>query len=120
MKTIVRLSLLAAVALAAGCSKSICDRSFELTDAVTAKVGACPDARTALSLSSTEPTEAEMNACDEQVKGCTARDEEKLNEGFDCIEALAPCEQGQDDAFTKAYFDCFQKAGTVSDACLGK
>lgn len=96
------------------CGASICERFENSGDKFEDKFSACSSGEG----TTTTTTEFNRAQCDENLSNCTAQDEEKLNNYFDCIEKLDACVAGQEEAFTSAFIACAANVGQLSTPCL--
>jgi hypothetical protein len=111
MKKIVSMLAVFALAGLTGCGGNVCSRSKDSAKNMAEKVKAC----TTIASHFTEPSEASIKQCEDNVSKCTADDTKKLNEFFDCVDKIGNCEAGKETEWTQKFQDC--NFPTVSTEC---
>lgn len=60
----------------------------------------------------------DLEQCDESMKGCTATDEESIQDYFDCIDRLPTCTAENKATFNDAFLKCAQGMTAVTPGCF--
>ncbi len=101
-----KLAIVLLTVLAAGCSRSLCERAQASWQRNLR--GACDVATI---------TPYYQTTCDQSVSVCVESDRTQLNEVFDCLDLVAPCEKGHEAEFLHEVAACNAKGTDVSDEC---
>jgi hypothetical protein len=116
MKKSIWLLVLAVSALVLwACGKGLCERADEVNDGLAEKWAPCKsnDGGTTITFGG-HISEAQ---CEPGIKNCNDADKTIINKQYDCIEKIAACAKGGEDAFTKAVLDCSTDSSKVTAAC---
>lgn len=111
--------LVCAVAVAAlaltGCSGSFCEDLDDTNKNLVDKIKACPNLSSGITY--TEPTEAEMQQCENDFKTCTDSDKDALNKFLDCVNDLPDCTTSTEQSFSASFLACAAPLASVSASC---
>jgi hypothetical protein len=106
---------LAAVSLSmTGCSSSLCQDFADSFSGIEDKVKDCPSFD---DVDFDEPTDAEIESCEENLDKCSDSDQELLNKFIDCLNGLDECTPSTENSFSVAFLACAAPLDNVSDAC---
>jgi len=109
------VSALAVVSLSMmGCGGSLCQDFADSLGGIEDKVKNCPSFA---DVDFDEPTEAEIESCEENLDKCSDSDEKILNKFVDCVNDLDECTPSTENAFATAFLACATPLENVSDAC---
>ena len=107
-KTIIAVSAV----LSIGCGGSdLCKRAQSTITTLRTKSANCPTFANAF----TPYTDAQTAACSTTLKTCTAADNTTLTTQLDCLDKVAACVAGSEQAFSTALSNC--STGTVTSGC---
>jgi hypothetical protein len=115
-KILFSLTALASLTLTA-CGGDVCDNSADAYKSVRSKAEECGLSTTGIP---SEPTDAEINTCKEQLKNCTSDDKKLLQDALDCMEDVKSCKdktEAEQNAFGLSIVACYAKAQGISAAC---
>lgn len=98
-----------------GCGGSLCDDLADSDKDFYEKTKACSDYN---DTPYTEPTDAQIEQCEQSVKSCTDDDKDKISKFNDCVADLPTCTEATQDQFTASFAGCaLTHLATISDAC---
>ncbi len=109
-----RMSWMAAGVLAVltGCGGSVCDRALGLNANVNSKIVQCPQIQPL----GARPDKA---GCEAGIRNCSPDEVNSINKYVDCVDRLAPCASGREEAFVTSLQACSTSTGigTLSANC---
>jgi hypothetical protein len=97
-----------------GCGGSLCEDAANGFADLNEKVKDCPafsDVRF------NEPTESDIQKCEDNLDKCSAGDKENIEKFVDCVSELDACKAGSEEAFATAVVSCTTSLEKVSEAC---
>jgi len=98
-----------------GCGGSLCDDLDDHFKQFSDKTKAC----SSLYEPYTEPTDAEFEQCEQDVKSCTDAEKDSIGKFLDCANGLADCTAATEQQFATSYVGCAQThLSNISDTCL--
>ncbi|HEX8702206.1 MAG TPA: hypothetical protein VF815_25465 [Myxococcaceae bacterium] len=106
---------LAAVSLSMmGCGGSLCQDFADSLSTINDKVEDCPSFE---DFDFDEPSDSEIEACEENLDKCSDADKEALEKFVDCVNDLDKCEASDEDAFATLFVLCAAPLENVSESC---
>jgi hypothetical protein len=109
------VSALAVVSLTMmGCGGSLCQDFADSFSNLEEKVEDCSSFD---DVTFDEPTDAEIESCEENLDSCSDNDQEILEEFVDCVNGLDKCTNSTEQSFATAFLKCSEPLEDVSEAC---
>ncbi|KFE67718.1 hypothetical protein [Hyalangium minutum] len=100
-----------------GCGGSLCDDLADSDKDFYEKTKACSSFNDGTPY--TEPTEAQLEQCEQQTKSCTDADKDKIRDFNSCVADLDKCTAATEQQFTNSFAGCaLSHLANISDTCL--
>ncbi|RKG72187.1 hypothetical protein [Corallococcus terminator] len=108
---------LAAMASLTACGGNLCDDSQDVANDLYEKAEACGLTVT----KPTDPTDAEIEACEEALEACSDSDKDKVDAWLSCVKDAEGCDDktaAEQAAYGERIEKCSSELTGVSSACL--
>ncbi|SEU22856.1 hypothetical protein [Stigmatella erecta] len=113
MKKLASMFAVACLVLAGCGGDDVCDDLKDSSKDFYEKGKACSDGEPY-----EEPTEADIEQCEEAVKSCSDSEKDKIKDFGDCISGLSACTPATEDQFSAAFAGCIlTHLAAISEDC---
>ncbi len=116
-KLMIGLVAMTSLVFGTGCGGGdYCEDLQDSFEGLDDKLDDCPELKDALeqALGNLEISDSDVEDCKEESEDCSDSEKERREKAVDCINDLDKCEEGDEQAWTEDFAECFED---IADSC---